>query len=180
MKEQLHRCKSVEELFEMFEEEKRKHPIQNFFFIIWCKITLYFWDYPQDLYRSIKWFIQRGKRGFADCDVWNLNSYLAYLIEQSVKQLSEQGNGFEQDEYIQNEKDWKNLLERIQTTFHIAKLISDGKWLYTSFEDWSEEKYNENKRICAKHDIVVMDLKTVLKYEEGLSLFKKYFLKLWD
>jgi len=37
--------------------------------------------------RKIKWFIQRGKRGWADCDTWGLDFYLADIIENSIQYL---------------------------------------------------------------------------------------------
>ena len=34
--------------------------------------------------RPIKWFIQRGRRGWADCDTWWLNSYLEKILSEAL------------------------------------------------------------------------------------------------
>lgn len=178
MKDQLHRYKSVEELFESIEEERRKHPIKDFFFTIKCNLIRLFWENSQDLCLAIKWFIQRGKRGFADCDIWQFDYYLSNLIEKGIKRLSEISHGIPNN--LKDLDEWKDILEKIQRSFHIAKLIANGEWIYVSFDDWTEEKYKENKKTFNRHNVIVMDLETVIRYEEGLFLFKKYYYDLWD
>jgi len=32
------------------------------------------------IFKEIKWFWQRGKRGWADCDVWGFQDYLTDII----------------------------------------------------------------------------------------------------
>lgn len=34
------------------------------------------WVIPGYYWRQAKWFVQRGRRGWADCDTWALDSYL--------------------------------------------------------------------------------------------------------
>jgi len=43
------------------------------------------------LLRKIKWFIQRGKRGWADCDAWDFNTYVAGIIKEGTEYLLEHG-----------------------------------------------------------------------------------------
>lgn len=35
---------------------------------------------PAEYYRKIKWFIQRGVRGYSDCDLWNANDHIARTV----------------------------------------------------------------------------------------------------
>jgi hypothetical protein len=35
---------------------------------------------PAEYYRNIKWFIQRGRRGYSDCDLWNTNNHIAEAV----------------------------------------------------------------------------------------------------
>lgn len=44
-------------------------------------------------FRCIKWSIQRITRGFADSDVWNMNSYLQKLIPDMLQHLKSNRNG---------------------------------------------------------------------------------------
>jgi len=54
----------------------------------WLRWTIYnLPDVPRDTYLNIKWFIQRGKRGYADCDVWNFDYYLSDVIVNALKEL---------------------------------------------------------------------------------------------
>jgi len=41
------------------------------------------------MFNRIKWFIQRGVRGYADCDIWDFNEYLAGLIIAGCRKLKE-------------------------------------------------------------------------------------------
>lgn len=44
---------------------------------------------PKELY----WFYQRGKRGYADCDVWDFDSYLRSIIIPGLKSLKKRAHG---------------------------------------------------------------------------------------
>lgn len=44
--------------------------------------------------RSLQDFYQRGRRGFADCDVWNLDHYLDTTIAAALEQLRDTGHGY--------------------------------------------------------------------------------------
>lgn len=35
---------------------------------------------PHDLYREIKYFIQRGRRGYSDRDMWDLGQYINHIL----------------------------------------------------------------------------------------------------
>ena len=98
---------SIEELLEQINKERT----------IWSDIYYFLWRVWDKIKRTpkqIKWFIQRGKRGWADCDVWGLNSYLAEVISGSVKKLKKIHNGypdgFEEEEY-------EEVLENISNSF---------------------------------------------------------------
>lgn len=38
--------------------------------------------------RRLIWFYQRGKRGYADCDVWNLDQYVAGVLAAGMRDLA--------------------------------------------------------------------------------------------
>ena len=69
----------------------REHPCLR----RWYRFTGWAWRYgryegwlnPKAWYRSIKWFIQRGRRGWADCDAWGFDTYLARVIAEGVERL---------------------------------------------------------------------------------------------
>ena len=43
-------------------------------------------------FRSVRWFFQRGRRGWADCDIWNLDMYLTRILAHALPKLAE-GHG---------------------------------------------------------------------------------------
>ena len=60
--------------------------------------------------REVKWFIQRGKRGYADCDCWGIDSYLVDIIPKMIKQLKKYQAGVPTCMYanttIDNQYNW--------------------------------------------------------------------------
>jgi hypothetical protein len=48
---------------------------------------------PSVQYRNIRCFWQRGKQGFSYRDVWNLDTYLARVIRDSIGQLQDASHG---------------------------------------------------------------------------------------
>lgn len=65
---------------------------------------------PSRAYRQIKWFIQRGKRGYADGDVWNFDSYLSSVIIGGLKDLRKNTHGYPSG---LTEAEWDETLARI-------------------------------------------------------------------
>lgn len=49
---------------------------------------------PKTLYRAVKRFIQRGRRGWADEDVWNLDHYLSGVIAGTLKHLADTSHSY--------------------------------------------------------------------------------------
>ena len=52
------------------------------------------WRYPSNwiknirlFFRRYKWAYQRAKRGYADCDIWNFDSYLEKIISKGLREL---------------------------------------------------------------------------------------------
>lgn len=46
------------------------------------------------MFHRLRWFIQRGRRGWSDDDLWNLDYYLASVLAGSLRALDERGVGF--------------------------------------------------------------------------------------
>jgi hypothetical protein len=45
--------------------------------------------------RKLKWFLQRGWQGYADCDLWDFDYYLATIISKGLKQFRAYYHGAE-------------------------------------------------------------------------------------
>lgn len=113
-------------------------------------------------FMEIKWFIQRGKRGYADCDVWGFDTYLAKIISGGCKQLKEIkhscptriANQYPNQSWEKALVQWDGILNKIDRAFTLLNLWEDSGRLPT----------DEEKREIAK----------------GWFFFKKYFGDLWD
>ena len=83
---------------------------------------------PMILVRKIKWFIQRGRRGYADCDVWRLSDYLCVVMRDSIRQLVEQAHGWPVNEVLfATFEDWQKTLERVADGLDHCTLALNGE-----------------------------------------------------
>ncbi len=113
-------------------------------------------------FSHLKWFIQRGRRGWADCDVWSFDTYLASVIAGGVKHLKEIEHGHPAD--ITRER-WHEILNDIIFAFEALK---DQPFVPPVWEprfepypfSMPEDLYDRIKR--------------------GQALFAEYFQGLWD
>ena len=65
---------------------------------------------PNYWYRAIKYFVQRGWRGYADCDHWDADAYLSAVIYGVIKDLKSNLMGYPQG---LTEDQWSNILQEI-------------------------------------------------------------------
>lgn len=124
-------------------------------------VLLRFWGWiSKDVWRNIKSFIQRGKRGYADSDVWNLNSYLSSWMPDALEKLRGEGHyaaypmsilkkGMSDDEAKEK---WDEIVNTIADGFRAAEDQNE----YGTWDDL------EKTRI------------------KGMKLFIKHYHDLWD
>lgn len=65
------------------------------------------------MFREIKNFIQRGKRGYSDEDLWDLDEYLGRILYESVRDF----RAMERMGYppvVTNKRRWNQILERLE------------------------------------------------------------------
>lgn len=162
--------KSVEAMLEDIEIEKKKHPIKTFYFNVYY-FFFHLFEIPGNIYREIKWFIQRGQRGYSDRDIWNLDYYLAELISKSVLNLKNNHQGYPESKIIKTDEDWNEVLDKITYTFSTLKTIGDGDRIWTPLSKCSDEKLKRFNPISKEEHI---------KINAGWKLFQRHFLNLWD
>ena len=139
----------------------------------WTEV--YYWIYRlllkiEGFPREIKWFFQRARKGFAECDVWELSHYLASVIAGSVKRLKEIQHGIPGEIWTKDKtekqamKEWNEILDKIIDSFGSLRDID----VIADVEPFNPEK----------------SLKIIKKIEKealvGQELFLKYFGNLWD
>jgi len=126
-----------------------------------------------NFFNNIKYFIQRGKRGYADCDLWDFDVYLAKTLTNALKDFKKINQGIAPNIYrkyinrkdlTQKQKDelakkeWNTILDIMIRGFSIVPKLFEGKVL--------------NNKI----------LKEGYMYELGIAFdfLKKYYFDLWD
>ena len=178
--------KNVQEMINTMKKDIKDHPIKDFFFTIQCKLEKWFWDNPRDLIDNIKWVIQRGRRGYSDCDVWGLDYYLSNMIPKALKHLKKTQTILPTWKFGKESEDvalkrWHNIMDTIIYTFEIANKIGEENYIYCPSKSYNNKIYIELRESMIKLDFTtIMTLEECKKYEEGWKYFQKHFFSLWD
>lgn len=120
---------SVEMWFEMVEISSSITP-----YPWWLRAAAHApWWPAQKLYRDARAFIQRGRRGYADRDVYSLHHHLSRVISGSVRRFAELTYSYPGD---LTEGHWDEILGEIAATFE-ASLDDNAEEIDMSlFEKW--------------------------------------------
>jgi len=110
------------------------------------------WEWPGDRLRGLKWFIQRGRNGYADCDVWSLDQYLVDWLPKAIRQLRDESFGC--PEHFTN-REWKKVLTKMANDIEVGDKILDGVNL------------KERKKLEKQ-------------FGNGMKSLHKYFFNLWN
>ena len=124
---------------------------------IWWKM-LDIWEMPFNAYREIKWFIQRGMRGYSDRDVWGMYEHMNTIIPKMLIHLSE--NTISYPPNLKGIKTWKKILMKMALGFRAGTDAINLQWT-----DKFDKKRNN---------------KMLKDWNDSMELFKKYFYDLWD
>ena len=161
------------------------HPIRYKIQQIYYSIYRFFVKIGDFFLYDIKTFIQRGKRGYANSDVWGFHSYLSGVIAGGIDKLTKDMHGHPCN--LKNLKEWEVILKKISKTFRTAEKIDNGDLQYLStkqFNDKERKKYIEiTKKLNKKHSYYnkrTMTKKENREYEKGWELFQEYYFNLWD
>jgi hypothetical protein len=123
----------------------------------------------KNFFRWVKWSWQRAFRGWADCDVWSVDSYLSEIIPPMIERLNRITHGYPAD-LEGGEKKWGEILTKIQQGFEASRRIRNlDNWEKDT--PWSDEDVKSFKQA---------DDKDFERMNEGLELFKEHFFSLWD
>jgi len=148
--------------------------------------------HPARICREIKWFVQRGRRGWADRDTWSLDWYLNGWMPDALRYLKEHKHGTPMSVfpteacYIAPDgnptdaahdiaaRRWDEILGKIIAGFEASRRINDG--LYED-ELGPYPSRGSASRIAATRLLEERDEKTRL---EGFALFAEHYHSFWD
>ena len=180
-------AKSVEDVFEEIENKriklKKNNPIG--YFLIHCVYyPIYrFWHNRVRMYpKEVKWFIQRGKRGFSDCDVWNFYDYHSKMVKEALIKLRKDKHGYPANLSLETDKEdegaerWNTILGKIINTFEQAEKIGSMDVI----EYIPGDKTNWEVFIKKHPEVHLQTKEEADAMKEGFELFIKYYFSLWD
>ena len=137
----------------------------------------------KDLLRKIKFHYQRGKRGWADQDCWNIDLFLMEVLPPMLKHLAKNHCGCPTEFFQEGKKNpcgvWEKKLKEIARTLEMFDKLKDGDgyWVKTGKKRYSEmlkKEVDEEKFNQKKWD---EDFK---KWNEAWRWVGDNILKLWD
>lgn len=108
---------------------------------------------PSEQHRKARCFWQRGKQGFSYRDVWNLDTYLARVIRDSIGHLQDASHGHPDN---LTAEEWDEVLTEIR----------DGMQAHLDIEQ-DPEKFDKRAVLVAKRD-------------HAFFLLRNHFDSLWD
>ena len=141
---------------------------------IWWPIERFLKNIPWNL-KQIKFFWQRGRRGFADCDWWGMDYYLVSIILPMLKELRKNIHGHPVD--LTKEK-WDELLGEMIIGFEAAnRVLEDDYYKEVSGDSIEAIRHATPKEIRKWGKLNWADQKL---FHERMKLFNKHFFSLWD
>ena len=116
------------------------------------------------LLKNHKWAKQRINRGYADCDVWELNDFITEILQGGLRQLAEKHEGiplkFVEEAHGNDELASKQYAEYLN---RIADLLVEASSTKEEVNYWSTEAA---RRQLALH--------------RAFHLLEKIYFDLWD
>lgn len=143
--------------------EKIIDKLEDLYFPI-CRM----WYKLEGIYDEIKWFFQRGKRGYSECDIWGLNDYLVDILIPTLTWLRDNHHGCPPDLWDNDaiEEDpchkWKKILDEMVKGFKAYKEM-DAIFCNEDF-DIAKKKLPQLEK----------------KFRKTMRLFNKWFFHLAD
>ena len=153
------------------------------------------WHYlnPMTYWKTVKYFWQRGSRGYADCDWWNLNSYMAEVNLHLLQQLRAEAHGFPAtlDHVEDGEREWMAILRKMILGFEACIQLTNEAECAPA-ECWGDPigdgDFNETMRQLNDPSRKGFDPDLFEKWrkplqqqmDEGFALYAKHFHSLWD
>lgn len=162
----------------VLKEELGKEREENFLVDAYWTIYRFFVNDVAGFPRNVKWFIQRGRRGWADGDSWSIDSHLSKIIPEMIDRLKDNDHGIpmaflgessmkEDGIWVWSVSDeeasanWNKALDKIADGFRATEKFKE--YVYKNKEDYDAKEAECDKR-----------------FREGMALFTEHFGSLWD
>lgn len=151
----------------------------------WKYAPLRAWHWLLNIPREIKWFYQRGTRGYADCDTWCLNHYIASWLPEALEHLKKTKMGCPSEYFDNDAPEGKECarydleLDKIIAGFAAYERIDDMEYITDTGIDSGKKDFMGDPTT----DKVVNDTlrkEWEAEFELGMDTLKKLYFSLWD
>ncbi len=135
-----------------------------------------FWSFFRFLPRNIKHFFtrylkyrrQRIQRGFADCDVWDLDSYILKVMADSLMVYHDQTNGYPYSGF-ETFEDWRKFIKEVSEDLNWVRVDSHENE-FSDDQSKIDEWYHKMKEIEDERQAHI---------KRGLEKFSKIHNEIW-
>jgi len=156
----------------------------------------YKWKYPdcwlknaRMFFRSFKYAYQRITRGWASCDIWDLDNYYEYIIADTLNYLADNHWGYPGNDEFPDDESWTKYLKDMAQKFYngneennVYPTPEEDKWWHwieLHPEDTIERSDNPYiKSMCT--EVQTNASKRENDIQEGLKMIAKVWYHLWD
>lgn len=105
-------------------------------------------------FRSLKWSVQRIKRGYSDCDVWDFDQYITRVLADGLMQLALTAHGYPGSGEYSTMDSWEQALIEASNYFY-TYAYEDA--LTNPFKDEFLKIYDKETEDCTEEDEIVLD-----------------------
>jgi len=144
---------------------------------VWFPVRRFVLDIPYNL-RKVKWFFQRGKRGWADCDTWGIDYYLARIIPEMLRHMQENAHSYPGYGKASTYGKWIDLLEEMIEGWEAAKRVCEDDYVNKVQPKWFERGEKLTKKTLDKS--LEMSKEDQNLFKKRMRLFTRWFFHLWD
>jgi hypothetical protein len=151
----------------------------------WNSKPKYIWSNIEDFFYWIKHFIQRGWRGWADCDTWGMDGYLIEVMIPMLKHLKETKHGYPGD---LTPGRWDKIMDKMIKGLEAGDRFLEDDYLGQIQPDWAKDLGDNWLEELNKHPIKKeswkkyhqMARKDEKEFHRAIELINHYFFALWD
>jgi len=135
-----------------------------------------FWENICSSLRWIKHCWQRAFRGYADCDCWEIASYLAEILPPMLKQFKVNLHGYPGWGQASTPEKWDSLIDRMIEGFEAANRVAEDDYFKETNADILTRKPTREE-VLVWVEASERDQKI---FKDSMRVFTKWFFGLWD
>lgn len=140
--------------------------------------------------KEVKYFIQRGIRGYSDRDLWCLSNYVTSVILSGVKVIAQETTAYpatintETNKLEFDQKRWKEVLNRIVEGFELMRRCLEGTDLefggYLRDDEYGTREEKKERLNSIFKSMRFTTNEEEKKIEEAFNLFRDNFFALYS